>query len=284
MSMMSKLGTTALNVATSPAATKAATTALKLAGPAAAAAVTAAAPIVVKAGEEASKAYEKSVTAPEKKGWFTRKAEATPEKKGWFTRKAEATTPTANTNTPTANTAATPEANTAPAAAPTEAPAANTANTHTAEATAPTEPATEETVPKTTEEENLVKKFLQKVRKGDLTDVVNSINGVKPETDELSIFEQIKKDAKSGKFEDIMKSLPSPPPFPTAVVMQIVGALNDIFQQNIGKVSKFAEAAIDAELEKKKNELELSKALGEQAKKTDLKSQMTTYVQHVLNK
>jgi hypothetical protein len=60
--------------------------------------------------------------------------------------------------------------------------------------------------------------------------------------------------------------------------------LNDIFQQNIGKVSKYAEASIDYELEKKKNELSLTKALGEQATKTKLDEHMPAYINHVMNK
>ena len=104
------------------------------------------------------------------------------------------------------------------------------------------------------------------------------------EEPDLTFFEQIKKDAKDGKFTDIVKSLPSPPPFPTALVMQIIMSLNDIFQQNIGKVGQYANITIDSEIEKKKNELELTKALGEQAKKTDLETHMPIYVTHVLNK
>jgi len=148
------------------------------------------------------------------------------------------------------------------------------------------EPAKEEK-PATPEEATLMNQFLQKVRKGDLTDVVKSLNPnaeSKPETDELTIFQEIKKKIKDGDFSDIIKSLPSPPPFPTAIVMQIISSLNDIFQQNIGKISKFAENAIDAELEKKKNELSLTKALGEQATKTNLEEHMPAYINHVMNK
>jgi len=104
------------------------------------------------------------------------------------------------------------------------------------------------------------------------------------EEPDLSFFEQIKKDVKDGKFSDIVKSLPSLPPFPSALVMQIIMSLNDIFQQNIGKVGQYANATIDSEIEKKKNELELTKALGEQSKKTNLETHMPVYISHVLNK
>ena len=103
------------------------------------------------------------------------------------------------------------------------------------------------------------------------------------EEEDLSFFDQIKKDAKDGKFSDIMKSLPSPPPLPIGLIMEIVGSLNDIFKQNIGKVGQYTNIYIDSELEKKKNELELTKALGEHAKKTDLEKQMPIYIEHVLN-
>lgn len=133
---------------------------------------------------------------------------------------------------------------------------------------------TDATQPVTITDPKEVNLFQQFAKSGDLTDVVND--------DELTVFQQIKKKIKDGDFSDIVKSLPSPPPFPTAIVMQIVGSLNDIFQQNIGKVSKYAEASIDYELEKKKNELELTKALGEEAKKTNLNTHMPAYINHVM--
>lgn len=139
---------------------------------------------------------------------------------------------------------------------------------------APTAPTEAPTQPVTITDPKEVNLFQQFAKSGDLTDVVND--------DELTVFQQIKKKIKDGDFSDIVKSLPSPPPFPTAIVMQIVGSLNDIFQQNIGKVSKYAEASIDYELEKKKNELELTKALGEEAKKTNLNTHMPAYINHVM--
>lgn len=147
-------------------------------------------------------------------------------------------------------------------------------------ATSPTETPTPDpdTASPTPTEVNLVKEFLQKVRKGDLTDVAKSANG----DEEITVFQQIKQKIKDGDFSDIVKSLPSLPPFPTTVVMQIVGSLNDIFQQNIGKVGKAVEVAVDTEIEKKNNELALTKALGEQAKKTDLKTHMPAYINHVM--
>jgi hypothetical protein len=151
-----------------------------------------------------------------------------------------------------------------PTSAPTEAAA-------TPSTPAPTEAPTQ---PVTITDPKEVNLFQQFAKSGDLTDVVND--------DELTVFQQIKKKIKDGDFSDIVKSLPSPPPFPTALVMQIVGSLNDIFQQNIGKVSKYAEASIDYELEKKKNELELTKALGEEAKKTNLNTHMPAYINHVM--
>ena len=138
-----------------------------------------------------------------------------------------------------------------------------------------------ESSPTNPTEVNLVKQFLQKVRKGDLTDVAKSVKG---EPDDLTVFEQIKKKIKDGDFSDIVKSLPSPPPFPTALVMQIAMSLNDIFQQNIGKIGKAVGDTIDIEIEKKKNELALTKALGEQATKTELESHMKSYIEHEFTK
>ncbi len=165
-------------------------------------------------------------------------ANAPKEKNGWFKRNPTPTTP-------------------APTPAPDQTDPAN---------------------PTTPTEANLVKEFLQKVRKGDLTDVAKSANG----DEEITVFQQIKQKIKDGDFSDIVKSLPSLPPFPTTVVMQIIGSLNDIFQQNIGKVGKAVEVAVDIEIEKKNNELALTKALGEQSKKTDLKTHMPAYINHVM--
>jgi len=150
--------------------------------------------------------------------------------------------------------------------------------TETSKEASPTSPteSSKETSPTSPTEVNLVKQFLQKVRKGDLTDVAKSVG----EPDDLSVFEQIKKKIKDGDFSDIIKSLPSPPPFPTALVMQIAMSLNDIFQQNIGKIGKAVGDTIDIEIEKKKNELALTKALGEQATKTELESHMKSYIEH----
>ena len=117
-----------------------------------------------------------------------------------------------------------------------------------------------------------------------MTDVVKSINDVKPESDDLTVFDQIKKKIKDGDFSDIVKSIPAPPPFPTAVVMQILMSLNEMFQQNIGKISKAVGDTIDIEIEKKKNELALTKALGEQATKTELEPHMKAYIEHELTK
>jgi hypothetical protein len=151
--------------------------------------------------------------------------------------------------------------------------------TETSTESSPTE-TSKETSPTTPTEVNLVKQFLQKVRKGDLTDVAKSVS----EPDEMTIFEQIKKKIKDGDFSDIVKSLPSPPPFPTALVMQIAMSLNDIFQQNIGKIGKAVGDTIDIEIEKKKNELALTKALGEQATKTELESHKKSYIEHEFTK
>jgi hypothetical protein len=182
----------------------------------------------------------KAANAPqEKKSWFTRKNTPESKPKSWFTRKKSID--------------------------PVKESDPN-----------PATPATDPT-PTTPTEANLVKEFLQKVRKGDLTDVAKSANG-----EEITVFQQIKQKIKDGDFSDIVKSLPSLPPFPTTVVMQIIGSLNDIFQQNIGKVGKAVEVAVDIEIEKKNNELALTKALGEQSKKTDLKTHMPAYINHVM--
>ena len=183
-------------------------------------------------------------------------ANAPQEKKSWFTRKNTTRKQSTDPN-PTSP------------ATPTETPTETPSETPTPDP----DPASP-----TPTEVNLVKEFLQKVRKGDLTDVAKSANG----DEELTVFQQIKQKIKDGDFSDIVKSLPSLPPFPTAVVMQIVGSLNDIFQQNIGKVGKAVEVAVDTEIEKKNNELALTKALGEQAKKTDLKTHMPAYINHVM--
>jgi hypothetical protein len=99
---------------------------------------------------------------------------------------------------------------------------------------------------------------------------------------ELSFWSQIQKDAKSGNFENLAKSLPSLPPFPAAEVMKILTSLNELYQQNFPKIGQFATIYIDNEVTKKKNELELNQALAEQTKKTDLDKHMDIYIQHVL--
>jgi hypothetical protein len=142
--------------------------------------------------------------------------------------------------------------------------------------TSPTEGPAQPTGPTTEAEKNLFQQFLQKVKSGDLKDVVN------PEPDELSVFEQIKQKMKEGDFSDIVKSLPSPPPFPTAAVMQVVGALNDIFQQNVGKISTFATAAIDTELAKQQNKLKLNNEMAARATGAALDKHMNIYVTQAL--
>lgn len=126
---------------------------------------------------------------------------------------------------------------------------------------------------------NLFQQFLQKVKSGDLKDVVNSAKG---EPDELSVFEQIKQKVKDGDFSDIVKSLPSPPPFPTAIVMQIASTLNDIFQQNVGKISTFATTAIDTEVAKQKNKLKLNNEMSERATGPALDAHMNLYISQAL--
>ena len=123
---------------------------------------------------------------------------------------------------------------------------------------------------------NLFQQFLQKVKSGDLKDLVN------PEPDELTVFAQFKQKIKEGDFSDIVKSLPSPPPFPTAAVMQVVGALNDIFQQNVGKISTFATAAIDTELAKQQNKLKLNNDMAARATGAALDKHMNIYVTQAL--
>ena len=142
--------------------------------------------------------------------------------------------------------------------------------------TSPTEGPAQPTGPTTEAEKNLFQQFLQKVKSGDLKDVVN------PEPDELSVFAQIKQKMKEGDFSDIVKSLPSPPPFPTAAVMQVVGALNDIFQQNVGKISTFATAAIDTELAKQQNKLKLNNEMAQRATGAALDKHMNIYVTQAL--
>ena len=142
--------------------------------------------------------------------------------------------------------------------------------------TSPTEGPAQPTGPTTEAEKNLFQQFLQKVKSGDLKDVVN------PEPDELSVFAQIKQKMKEGDFSDIVKSLPSPPPFPTAAVMQVVGALNDIFQQNVGKISTFATAAIDTELAKQQNKLKLNNEMAARATGAALDKHMNIYVTQAL--
>ena len=157
------------------------------------------------------------------------------------------------------------------------APTAPTSPSPTSPATtSPTEGPAQPTGPTTEAEKNLFQQFLQKVKSGDLKDVVN------PEPDELSVFAQIKQKMKEGDFSDIVKSLPSPPPFPTAAVMQVVGALNDIFQQNVGKISTFATAAIDTELAKQQNKLKLNNDMAARATGAALDKHMNIYVTQAL--
>ena len=190
--------------------------------------------------------------------------------RSWFTRKASKPATTAPTEVvnPT----------TAPTATPTVTPAPTVTPTVTPDPTAPTDQPTEVTItdPK---ELNLFQQFLKKAKSGDLKDVAQSVNG---EPDELSIFEQIKKKAKEGDFSDIVKSLPSPPPFPTAIVMQIVSTLNDIFQQNVGKISTFATTAIDTEVAKQKNKLKLNNDMAERATGEALDKHLNIYVTQAL--
>ena len=61
-------------------------------------------------------------------------------------------------------------------------------------------------------------------------------------------------------------------------------SLNEMFQQNIGKISKTVGDTIDIEIEKKKNELALTKALGEEATRTKLEPYMKTYIEHEFTK
>jgi hypothetical protein len=138
---------------------------------------------------------------------------------------------------------------------------------------APTEPIQPVTItdPK---ELNLFQQFVQKVKSGHLTDVVKDSNG----DDELTVFQQIKKKMKDGDFSDIVKSLPTIPPFPTAIVMQIVGSLKDIFDQNIGKVSQLATSLVDNELAKYQNKLKLNNEMAQRATGPALDKHMNIYV------
>ena len=245
----------------------------------AAAATSAAAPYLGKAAIAAISAGETANAPPEKTSWFTKKptspTSSTSPKSSWFARKpADPATPATPTPDPATPTPATPTPATPANPAPED-----PADPASPDPASPEDPAS--IVPETPEEENLLKKFLQKVRKGDLTDVVKSINDEKPESDDdLTVFEQIKKKIKDGDFSDIVKSIPSPPSFPAAVVTQILMSLNEMFQQNIGKISKAVGDTIDIEIEKKKNELALTKALGEQVTKTELEPHMKAYIEH----
>jgi len=125
---------------------------------------------------------------------------------------------------------------------------------------------------------NLFQQFVQKVKSGDLTDVVKASNG----DDELTVFQQIKKKIKDGDFSDIVKSLPTIPPFPTAIVMQIVGSLKDIFDQNIGKVSQLATSLVDNELAKYQNKLKLNNEMAQRATGPALDKHMNIYVSQSL--
>ena len=228
----------------------------------------------------AAKGSESKGTPANQSSWFTRRPNAensskltrknkessTPEKKGWWPTRNKAT-----------------DQETKEEATPEEKELAKKflEKVRSGELSAESLDVKPETVP-TPEEETLTKKFLAKVRKGDLTEVVQSINGVKSD-DDLTVFQQIKQQIKDGNFTDIVKSLPSPPAFPTDLVKQILGTLNDIFQQNIGKVTKLAEVSIDYELERKKNDLELNKLLGAEATKTKLGPHMPAYINHIVN-
>jgi len=150
-----------------------------------------------------------------------------------------------------------------------------------AQAPAPQEAPTEPIQPVTItdpKELNLFQQFVQKVKSGDLTDVVKASNG----DDELTVFQQIKKKIKDGDFSDIVKSLPSPPPFPTAIVMQIVGSLKDIFDQNIGKVSQLATSLVDNELAKYQNKLKLNNEMAQRATGPALDKHMNIYISQSL--
>ena len=184
---------------------------------------------------------------------------------GWLKPSPSPTSPSPTSPSPTAPSPTSPSP-TSPTAPTSPSPTSPTSPTGANPTVTITDP----------KELNLFQQFLQKVKSGDLKDVVN------PEPDELSVFAQIKQKMKEGDFSDIVKSLPSPPPFPTAAVMQVVGALNDIFQQNVGKISTFATAAIDTELAKQQNKLKLNNDMAARATGEALDKHMNIYVTQAL--
>ena len=101
-------------------------------------------------------------------------------------------------------------------------------------------------------------------------------------------MDQIRKEAKEGKFtklaESLKESLPSLPPFPAAAVLQIVGTLTNLFQQNIPKVADYANAVVKLEIAKKKQQLELNEAFAAKANGPALDEHMGEYVKTVLSK
>jgi len=134
----------------------------------------------------------------------------------------------------------------------------------------------------TPEEEALVKKFLQKVRAGELSDVVKSINEKPKKDEDLTVFQQIKQKMQNGDVSDIVKSIPSPPPIPAALVVQIITSLKEIFDTNIGKVGQYANAYMDNAVAKKKTQLRINNELAELAKGDELKPYVKTYIDHSL--
>ena len=134
----------------------------------------------------------------------------------------------------------------------------------------------------TPEEDALAKKFLQKVRAGELSDVVKSINEKPKKDEDLTVFQQIKQKMQNGDVSDIVKSIPSPPPIPAALVVQIITSLKEIFDTNIGKVGQYANAYMDNAVAKKKTQLRINNELAELAKGDELKPYVKTYIDHSL--
>jgi hypothetical protein len=121
------------------------------------------------------------------------------------------------------------------------------------------------------------------------TPITPTDHNTDPEPDEdISFIDQIRKEAKEGKFkklsESIKESIPSLPPFPAAAVLQIVTTLSGIFQQNIGKVSEYANTVLKLEMAKKKHQLELNDAFAEKATGPALDEHMGKYVDTVLSR
>jgi hypothetical protein len=98
---------------------------------------------------------------------------------------------------------------------------------------------------------------------------------------EISWFQQIKSDFKKGSFPKV-DPFGFLPPFPAATALQVMASLNTIFQENIGKVNKYANVYIDNEIAKKKHELDLENSLAEQITDASLKHKVDAYVDHVL--